>query len=448
MLTSNFKTHLKQNFTLAYPVVLSQLGHILVTVCDSIMVGHTGTLPLAAASLGNSIFTIVMVLGLGISYGITPLIAIADGRKNKRRISLLLINGAFLCTVIGILLFVVGYALSPALYYLGQPREVVQLAIPYLDILLFSLVPLMLFQALRQFAEGLSLTRQSMYISVFTNLLNFGLNYLLVFGNFGFPRMGLYGAATATLVSRILMPILMGIYIGKSPRFAAYRQQFQKKMLSIKHMVRICKLGVPIAVQMIFEMSAFSCSALMIGWLGAKQLAAHQIAINVASVTYMMASGIAAAATIRVSNELGKNRFAEMREAGISSMVMALLFMSVMALILIFSKSFIPALYVTDPEVIKIAGSLLIIAALFQLSDGVQVAGLGALRGIEDVKTPGLISLLAYWVVGLPAGYFLCFKAGFGANGIWTGLLIGLTIAAIFLFFRFKNLTRTFIRKI
>ena len=162
----------------------------------------------------------------------------------------------------------------------------------------------------------------------------------------------------------------------------------------------------------------------------------------------MMASGIAAAATIRVSNELGKNRFAEMREAGISSMVMALLFMSVMALILIFSKSFIPALYVTDPEVIKIAGSLLIIAALFQLSDGVQVAGLGALRGIEDVKTPGLISLLAYWVVGLPAGYFLCFKAGFGANGIWTGLLIGLTIAAIFLFFRFKNLTRTFIRKI
>lgn len=446
MLASDYKIHFKQNFNLAYPVVISQLGHILVSVCDSIMVGRTGTLPLAAASLSNSIFTMVMVLGLGMSFGITPLIAVADGRKNKRRISLLLINGTFLCTLIGILLFLVGYLFSPVLYYLRQPPEVVRLAIPYLNILLFSLVPLMIFQGFRQFAEGLSLTRQSMYVSVLANILNFGLNYLLIFGNLGFPRLGLDGAAIATLISRIVMAIMMGMYIWRSPRFAEYRDKTRKKILSLQHMYRIGKLGLPIAVQMIFEMSAFSFSAVMIGWLGTKQLAAHQIAINVASVTYMMAGGIAAAATIRVSNALGRNRYLEMRQAGISSMVMALLFMSVMAAILVTGKSLIPSLYVTDSEVIKVASGLLIIAALFQLSDGVQVVGLGALRGLEDVKIPGIISLLAYWIIGLPTGYFLCFKAGFGVNGIWMGLLVGLTIAAVLLFFRFRNLTRTFLR--
>ncbi len=447
MLASGYQTHFKKNFHLAYPVVLSQLGHILVTVCDSIMVGRTGTLPLAAASLGNSIFTILMIFGLGISFGITPLVAAADGRQNHRRIALLLTSGLIISTGVGVLLFLTGYILSPYLYYLRQPAEVVQLAIPYLNILCCSLVPLMLFQGLKQFAEGLSLTRQSMYLSVGANLLNFGLNYLLIFGYGGFPRMGLNGAATATLISRVVMALLMGVYIWRSPRFVQYRQQTRRKLISFKHGRRIFKLGLPIAGQMLFEMSAFSFSAIMIGWLGAKQLAAHQIAINVAAVTYMMASGIAAAATIRVSNELGRSQFREMRQAGFSGIMMALLFMTVMAVILIVTKNYIPMLYVHDAAVIKMAAGLLVIAALFQLSDGVQVAGLGALRGLEDVKVPGLISFLAYWVVGLPTGYILCFKLGLGVNGIWTGLLAGLTVAAILLFYRFKKLTSLYLQK-
>jgi multidrug resistance protein, MATE family len=441
MLTTDYQRHFKENFYLAYPVVLSQLGHILVSVADSIMVGRLGTVPLAAASLANSIFTIVLVFGLGLSYSITPLVAAAHGRNNRKRISLLLINGLVVSTIMGVLLFLGSYLLSPLLYYLDQPEEVVALAIPFLNILFFSMIPLMVFQGYRQFAEGLSLTRQSMYISIFANVLNVAGNYVLIFGKLGFPAYGMEGAAISTLVSRILMALTMAWYFRTSALLKPFRLRWKKKYLSLRHMWRIIHLGLPISVQMIFEMGAFSFSAIMIGWLGAKELAAHQIAINVAALTYMMASGIGAAATIRVGNLFGQGKIQEMRAAGLSSLIMAILFMSATGLILVLANDVIPTFYIQDPEVIELAAGLLLIAAIFQVSDGVQVVGLGCLRGLEDVKIPSMVSLLAYWVLGLPIGYILCFKFHFGVNGIWTGLLIGLTIAALLLYWRFRQLS-------
>jgi MATE family multidrug resistance protein len=441
MLSTDYQRHFKENFYLAYPVVLSQLGHILVSVADSIMVGRLGTVPLAAASLANSIFTIVLVFGLGLSYSITPLVAAANGRNNRKRISLLLINGLVVSTIMGVLLFLGSYLLSPLLYYLNQPEEVVVLAIPFLNILFFSMIPLMVFQGYKQFAEGLSLTRQSMYLSIFANVLNVAGNYVLIYGKLGFPAIGMEGAAISTLVSRILMALIMAWYIHTSDLLKPFRLRWKQKYLSARHMWRIIRLGLPISVQMIFEMGAFSFSAIMIGWLGAKELAAHQIAINVAALTYMMASGIGAAATIRVGTLFGQGKIKEMRAAGLSSLVMAILFMSTTGLILVLANSFIPSFYIQDPEVIELAAGLLIIAAIFQVSDGVQVVGLGCLRGLEDVKIPSMVSLLAYWVVGLPVGYLLCFKFNFGVNGIWTGLLIGLTIAALLLYLRFQKLS-------
>ncbi|WP_114781294.1 MATE family efflux transporter [Botryobacter ruber] len=441
MRSEEYREHFSKNFRLAYPVILSQLGHILVSVFDSLMVGQIGTLPLAAASLGNSIFTITLVFGLGVSMSITPLIAGADGRKNYTRISLLLLNGLLSNLLVGILLFVSGYFLSPFISVLGQPAPVVSLAVPYLNILFLSLVPLMVFQAFRQFAEGLALTRQAMWISVIANALNIMLNYILIYGKLGAPALGLIGAGWATLISRVVMAGMMAGYVLYSRRFVIFRKFLNYRHLSFVHMYHIFRLGLPISVQMIFEMGAFSFSAVMIGWLGAKELAAHQIAINVASVTYMMASGFAAAATIRVGNQKGLGNYRAMRLAGNSSFVMAALFMTGSGLLMVLGKSLIPMLYIDNPEVIAIASDLLLIAALFQISDGVQVVGLGALRGLEDVRIPGLISLVAYWVIGLPAGYFLCFKAGFGVNGIWTGLLIGLTVAAILIYRRFRRLS-------
>ncbi|KAA5539376.1 MATE family efflux transporter [Adhaeribacter rhizoryzae] len=441
MLSSDYKTHFRENFFLAYPVVLSQLGHILVSVVDSIMVGRTGTLPLAAASLGNSIFTVVMVFGMGLSLSITPLVAGAHGRNNKKRISLLMINSVLVCSAAGLLLFLSGYLISPLLLHLNQPANVVELAIPYLHILCFSMLPLMVFQGFRQFAEGLSLTKQSMYISIFANALNVVGNYMLIYGKWGAPALGLNGAAISTMLSRVVMAFIMGYFVLNAEILKTYRLRWKRKFISGKHMIRIIKLGWPISLQMAFEVGAFSFSAIMIGWLGAKALAAHQIAISIASLTYMMAGGIATAATIRVGNLFGRGQVTEMQKAGYSSLLMAVVFMTSAGLILILLNNFIPHLYVKDPEVIKLAGGLLIIAALFQISDGVQVVGLGALRGLEDVKIPSMISLLAYWVVALPIGYVFGFVLNGGASGIWTGLLFGLTVAAILLFFRFRKLS-------
>ncbi|MCC9135187.1 MATE family efflux transporter [Pontibacter silvestris] len=438
---AEYKKHFSKNFFLAYPVVLSQLGHILVSVFDSLMVGQIGTVPLAAASLGNSIFTITMLFGLGVSLSITPLIAAADGRNNYTRISLLLLNGLVSNVLLGILTFIAGYFLSPYIIYLNQPEQVVHMAVPYINILFLSMVPFMVFQAFRQFAEGLSLTKQAMYISIVANSLNIVLNYIFIWGKLGLPAMGLVGAGWATLISRIIMAFMMAAYILFNKRFVIYRHYLRLRHLSLVHMYRIFKLGIPISSQMVFEMGAFSFSAIMIGWMGAKELAAHQIAINIASVTYMMASGIAAAATIRVGNQKGLKDYRAMRIAGYSSFAMAVMFMVSSGLLMILFHQLIPMLYIDDPVVIQIASTLLIIAALFQISDGIQVVGLGALRGLEDVRIPSVITLIAYWVIGLPVGYFLSFKAGYGVSGIWMGLLAGLSSAALLLFLRFRTLS-------
>ncbi len=448
MNTSEYKEHFAKNFNLAYPVVLSQLGHTLVSVFDSLMVGQIGTLPLAAASLGNSIFLMMMVFGMGVSFSLTPLIAGAEGRKNYTRISLLLLNGLVSNFLVGIILFLAGYFLSPYITYLNQPEDVVKLAIPYVNVLFLSMVPLMIFQAFKQFAEGLSFTKQSMYITVFANTLNVALNYVLIWGKLGFPEMGMVGAAWATLISRIVMAMMMGAFVLYSKRFEVFRRFMHYRHLSFIHMYRIFKIGLPISGQMLFEMGAFGFSAIMIGWLGAKELAAHQIAINVASVTYMMASGIAAAATIRVGNQKGLGNYRAMRIAGLSSFAMGVIFMIASGLLMVLLNNVIPGFYIDDPEVIQIASVLLIIAALFQISDGVQVVGLGALRGLEDVRIPGIISLVAYWIIGLPVGYLLCFKLGFGVNGIWMGLLVGLSVAAVLLFTRFGMLSLRLLDKV
>ncbi|ALJ01595.1 MATE family efflux transporter [Rufibacter tibetensis] len=439
MFSAHYREHYKSTFWLAYPVVLSQLGHILVSVADSVMAGRIGTVQLAAASLGNSIFTIVLVFGLGISYAITPLVARADGRKNHTRIALVLLNGLVLNTLIGILLFLAFWGLSPFIAYLNQPEEVVRLAIPYVNVLFLSMVPLMVFQAFKQFAEGLSLTKQSMYISILANVINVGLNYVLIYGKLGMPALGLNGAAWATLISRILMAGMMAMFIFMSPRFARYRSYLHLQSISWSHMTRMFKIGFPISLQMIFEMGAFSFSAVMIGWLGARDLASHQIALNVASVTYMMASGISAAATIRVGKLRGSGDAHGIHTAGYSSLIMGAMFMATSALLIILCKDLIPHFYVKDVTVHALAAQLLIVAAVFQLSDGVQVVALGALRGLEDVKVPSMISLFSYWLIALPLGYALGFWANLGAIGIWLGLLTGLTFAAVLLFFRFRK---------
>jgi len=440
MSRSVFRSHLRPTLDLAYPVMLSQLGHVLVNVCDSMVVGQTGKIPLAAVSLSVSVSTVVMVLGLGITMGITPLVATADGRRDVPGLGRLLVNGVWLSAGAGLLLALLGLLVPQVLPYLGQPAPVVALAAPWVKVMFLSFFPLMLFQGFKQFAEGLGLTRQAMLLSVQANLLNAVLCYGLVFGKLGMPEMGMMGAAWATFIARVLMAVLMAAYVLVAVRLRPYRQAATLNLWpDAAGLRRLLGLGTPIGVQMTFEMGAFSFSAIMIGWLGATQLAAHQIAINVASVTYMAASGIAAAATIRVGKHIGSHDAPGARQAGLMAYLITFGFMSLMGLLLVLGRHHIPHYYNHDPAVVAQAGTLLLIAAAFQISDGLQVVGLGALRGLEDVKVPSVVALLAYWAVALPLGYVLGFRLGWGATGVWVGLLTGLSLVAGVLLVRFRN---------
>jgi MATE family multidrug resistance protein len=436
------KEHYKKNFTLAYPVMLSQMGHILVNLSDSVMVGQLGTIPLASVSLAISVFSIVLLFGIGVSYGMTPLVAQADGEDDKQRAVSILKHGLILNTLFGVILMFATYGGGKLLVFMGQDQEVLDGTIPYLGLMAICMLPLMVFQSFRQFAEGLSFTKQSMIISISANVLNVILNYILIFGKFGMEPMGLMGAGWATLISRIFMTVLMGGYIIFSKRFAPY-MVFYKAIKTTKSVYRnILKIGVPSGVQYIFEVGAFSAAAIMIGWLGAMPLAAHQIAMNLSAVTYMMSTGIAAAATIRIGNQLGKKDIKTLRMAGFTCFVMAAIFMAFTGIGFILGKDFLPTFYSDEIDVIKYTSSLLVIAAIFQISDGVQAVGLGVLRGISDVKVPTLITFLAFWAMSIPIGYVLGIKLEYGAQGVWVGLLVGLTVAGLLHFLRFKALTK------
>lgn len=437
----NFKEHFSRTYYLAYPVMLSQLGQVMVGVADSVMVGRLGAVPLAAASLANSIFFVIMMFGTGVSMAITPLVAAADGEGKPRMITRIFNHGFAINGFTGIFLFLVIVMAAPLLYHMEQPEEVVELGIPFLGIISMSLIPLMFFQTFRQFAEGLSQTKQAMMITVFCNLINVGLNWLLIYGNLGFPAMGLNGAGWATLISRVLMLLIMWYFVWNSKRFKAYHIKFNFRKLYFPMFSKMLKLGLPTGFQFVFEVGAFSTAAIMMGWIGVNALASHQIAINLASISYMMASGLSAAATVRVGNQLGRKDIKTLREAGFTIFGMVVIFMSVFAIFFISMRNYLPLLYIDDVQVVEVTASLLIIAGLFQLSDGIQVVGLGALRGMADVKVPTIFTLIAYWVIALPLGYLLAFHWGLAERGVWFGLLIGLTITGTLLLTRFNKLS-------
>lgn len=442
MTKQNYIDHLKKNFHLAYPVMLSQLGHMMVNVADSIMVGHLGALPLAGASLANVIFHLLLMFGIGVSYAITPFVASADGEGSMAKSTNFLRHAIIINTATGFILFVIIKIAGPGLRYLDQPIDVVNVALPYLNIVTLSMVPLMVFQTFRQFAEGLSDTKTAMLIVIASNLFNVLLNYILIYGKLGFDAYGLLGAGYASFIARIILAAWMALYIYYGKKYSPYRMAFSIGNYTKSIFRQLLKIGLPAGFQFIFEVGAFGFAVIMIGWIGTEALAAHQIAINLAAISYMMASGLSAAAAIRVGNQLGLKDIPTLRAAAFTLYGMVILFMGVCATIFIVGRYFLPTLYIENQEVIEVASTLLIIAGFFQLSDGIQVLSLGALRGLTDVKIPTLMTFIAYWVLALPIGYILGFKFELGAAGVWYGLLIGLSIVAITLFWRFNYLTK------
>ncbi len=443
-LYSKYKPYYSDNLRLAMPIVVSQLGHTLAHLADSVIVGHfAGTIQLAAVSLVNSLFMLILVLGMGLAYGLTPLIAQENGRKNYDECGKLLSNSLIINFFISLLLYgFVHLGTLLVIDHIGQAPEVVAYAKPYLGLLGFSIIPLMIFQTFKQFAEGLGFTKQAMFVSIWGNVINIVLGVVFVKGMFGITPMGVKGVGLSTLIDRTVMAIVMSVYVMRSPVFKVYVKQFKISFFDKVRAFKIAKIGAPVALQYSFEISAFSGAAILIGTIGAIEQAAHQVAINLASITYMMASGIASAATIKTGNNFGKSNFKDLRQSAIASYHIIILFMTITALFFVLANNLLPFLYTEDNAVISIAAQLLIIAGFFQLFDGTQVVGLGVLRGIGDVNIPTVITFIAYWMIGIPLGYFLGIKLEMGVNGIWYGLTFGLLTASILLFIRFQTKTR------
>ena len=433
-----FKSEVKKTIQLSIPIVAGQLGQLMMSVVDNIMVGKIGAQALAAASIANAIFTLIMVVGFGLTMAVTPLTSIALGAGKDEECGVVLRQGIIVNLFSGFLLCGVVFLLSQTIQYLNQPEEIVGSAVIYMNVLGLSIIPMMIFQSYRQFAEGVSYLKPAMIIMLFANLVNILANWIFIYGNLGMPPLGLTGAGIATISSRIFMAVALMIVIMQSPKMKRFDPTLNYRKINFPMIRRLLTIGIPAGFQYFFEVGAFAASAIMVGWMGTMPLAAHQIALNLASISFMVALGISSAGTIRVSNAVGKKDVAGTRLAGFSATFVCIVFMASAGLVFILFRFLLPALYLRDPAIIEISANLLMIVAFLQISDGTQAVGLGILRGITDMKIPTLITFAAYWLIGLPCGYLLAFKFNMGIYGIWYGLLISLTASASLMMVRFN----------
>ena len=452
---SRYTREFKYNLKLAYPVMIGMLGHIFVQFIDNVMVGQLGTAELAAISLGNSFVFIAMSIGIGFSQAITPLIAEADGAKKDKVISSIFEHSFMICLILGLILFTIVFLNRNLLYSMNQPIEVVELASPYLFWVSFSLITIITFQSFRQFADGLSFTKAAMYSTLLGNAINVILNFLLIFGLWIFPKLGVEGAAIGTLISRICMLTFIIVYLKLHKKLSVYITRFFPSKVQIKRVKKIIYLGLPSALHSFFEVAFFISAVWMSGIIGKNSQAANQIALNLASMTYMVALGVGVAAMIRVGNQRGMMNFIKLREVALSTLLLIIIVDILFCFIFLIFNDYLPLLYL-DPnnannltdvnEVIQIASKLLIIAGVFQLFDGIQAVVLGALRGMQDVNIPAFIIFLSYGLIGFPTSYFLGFYTSLSVVGIWIGLMTGLFSSSLFLFLRFNYLSKKTIR--
>lgn len=447
---SQYTKEFSYNLKLAYPVILGMLGHTLIAIVDNIMVGNLGSTELAAVSLGSSFVFIGMSIGIGFSTAITPLVSEADAEKDDKKIRSVFHHGLLTCTVLGVVLFILIVLAKPIMLLMHQPKEVVDLAAPYIDWVAFSLIPVIIFQGYKQFADGLSKTKYSMYAILLANVVHIFFNYMLIYGIWIFPKLGILGAALGTVISRIMMVVFMHFIMRNNSQLNPYFKNFTFKEIKKSMLRKIASLGIPSAMQMLFEVALFTAAIWLSGSIGKTSQAANQIALTLATTTFMFAMGLSVAATIRVGNQKGLMDYKKLIIVARSVFLLAIIVETIFGILFVILHNFLPHLFlnmnnvsqvIENKEVIYIASKLLLVAAVFQISDGVQVVVLGALRGLQDVKVPMYITFVAYWIVGFPISYYLGKYTALGAVGIWIGLLAGLTIAALFLYIRFHKLT-------
>ena len=433
---------------LAFPVILGELAQMFLGLLDTAMVGAVSYKHLAAAALVMSVINIPFVLGIGITISVSQLVSMANGQRDGALVSHYLFNGFLLSAITAVLISVGLECSKDILFHLGQDKEVALLAVPYMSLMGWSVIPMLLFMALKQFTDGLEFTKTAMILSLLAIPLNFGLNWLLIFGHWGFPRMELVGAGWGTFISRTIIFIALAVVVLRHHIFRKYiavgRRQWVLKWQTMHDLLYI---GLPSSLQLGMESGAFAVSGIIIGTIGAREQAAHQIALTLAATTFMVSMGLSQAGSIRTSNAFGRNDWRHVRLIGKTTIGMALCYGTFCAIAFICLRRYLPLLFTHDMEVLKITATLLLFAAIFQISDSTQAISAGLLRGIKDVKTPTFFVALAYWIVGLPIGCLLAFYFHMKAMGIWIGFIIGLTISALLLSSRFKKMSRKGIDK-
>lgn len=417
--------------------MLGQVGHMMFGLADNLMVGRLGAENLAAASIANGIFFTIQVIGMGLTFSLSPITSTVLGTGKPEKSGDVLLQGLMVSVPFSVIISLLIILASQNLDLLQQAPEVTRLTKSYLIIIGVSVIPLMLFQTYRQFIEGLGFTRPGMVVIWSSISVNIFGNYCLIYGKLGFPELGLDGAGWATLFSRLFMMTVLIVFVHRSSVFKKFNIHFHSIRPDFKMIRHILKIGLSSGLQYWFETTAFVAAAVIIGWIGAEELAAHQIALSMAAITYMAATGISAAASIRTGFYFGQKDYRMMRFTGFQCIVLVAVFMTLMGVIFILFRSVLPTFYIDNFQVAETASGLLVIAAIFQISDGVQVVGLGILRGLQDTKFPTVLTFISYWVIGLPAGYLLGFTLGYGVYGVWLGLLSGLTASAVLLTVRF-----------
>jgi MATE family multidrug resistance protein len=440
-LITSMRTEASKTINLAIPIVIGELAQMALHIIDTAMIGAISYKQLAAASLVINAMNIPFVLGIGMTISVSQMVSMSHGRKDAQQVSHYLYNGFVLCAFTAIIISLALVSGKNLLGNLKQDPEVVRYAIPFMQLMGFSIIPMLLFMTLKQFADGLEYTRTAMLLSLSGMPLNIFLNWILIYGNLGMPQMGLIGAGWATLITRTVMFVALAVVILKHPTFRKYiivgRRQWYLKKQTIKELLHI---GVPSSLQIGMEAGAFAVSGIIIGTIGAVAQAAHQIALSCASFTFMVSMGLAQAGSIRVSNAYGNKNWQKIILIGKSTIITALLYGFFCAMAFIIFRHQLPELFNNDAAVLDMAAMLLLFAAIFQISDSTQAIAAGLLRGIKDVRTPTVLIGIAYWVVGLPAGCLLAFYWNTGAAGMWSGFIIGLTLASIFLITRFLKM--------
>ena len=434
---------------LALPVMLTQLGQVVVQLCDNMMVGRLGALPLAGVSFGGTVFFIIFALAIGFTLGLTPLVGELFAQGRKEECAGYLQNAIALYVTMGLVFVGLLLAAMPLMHHLGQPEEVVEMAIPYFRYLTWSVLPFMLFGAFKQFLEGIGNTKVAMAIVITSNLLNIFLNWVFIFGKLGAPELGAAGAGLSTLISRAVTPVMVIAYFLSKKEFRSYFNYFswRKLICFSREGNRYCKelfrVGVPIAGHLTLENSAFCITSLMMGWIGTVEIAANQITTTMANVAFMMVVGIGSATTILTSHAYGVKNREQIWAVSRASYTVGLLWNTVTALCFILLRNQIPLLFTDDPEVVRTAATLLVCCGLFQFSDGLQCISTGLLRGIKDVAVILRIALVAYVIINVPLGYLLCFVVGWGAPALWVGFIAGLSVAAVLMIRRFRRQMRS-----